>query len=75
MPVAPNAVNVSLADHLIELAPQPGVVEHLDMGREDRGRILAELLGNPVAVALHFRGGSGNRLVEPMKLVLHRVAR
>ena len=45
------------------------------MGREDGGRILAELLGHAVAIALDLRGGGGDGPIEPLQLVFHGVTR
>ena len=45
------------------------------MGREDGGRIFAELLGNAIAMALDFGRGGGDGLVEPLELIFHGIAR
>ena len=66
---------VPLADHLLELRAQPAVVEHLDVGGEDRAVFLAELLGDAVAIALDLGGGGGDRLIEPLQLVFDGIAR
>ena len=45
------------------------------MGGEDRAVLLAQLLGDAVAIALDLGGGGGDGLIEPLQLVLDRVAR
>ena len=46
---------VPLADHLLQLAAEPGVLEHLQVGLEDGAVLLAQLLGDGVAVAGDLR--------------------
>ena len=48
---------VPLADHFLQLGAEATVVEHLDVGGEDGGRVFAELLGDAVAMPLDFAGG------------------
>ena len=66
---------VPLADHLLQLAAQPAIVEHLDVGGEDRAVLLAELLGHAVAMAFDFSGRGENRLIEPLQLVFDGITR
>ena len=66
---------VPLADHLLQLAAEPRVLEHLQVGLEDRAVLLAQLGGDGLAVVGDFGGRGGDRLVEPLQLVDHRVAR
>ena len=64
-----------LPDHLFDLGPQTAVVEHLDVGREDRPVLAAQLLGDPIAIALDLFRGRAHRLVEPFQLHVDRVSR
>ena len=66
---------VPLADHLLQFAAEPRVLEHLQVGLEDRAVLLAQLGGDGLAVVGDFGGRGGDRLVEPLQLVDHRVAR
>ncbi len=66
---------VPLANHLLQLAAEPRVLEHLQMGLEDGPVFLAQLGGDGLAVVGDFAGGGRDRLVEPLELVDHRVAR
>ena len=51
---------VPLADHLLQLRRRAAVVEHLDVGGEDRRVLVAELLGDAIAIALDLGGGGGD---------------
>ncbi len=64
-----------LTDHFLQLRAEATIVEHLDVGREDGGRILAELLGNPHAMPFDFGSGRFEGFIEAFELVLDRIAR
>ena len=66
---------VPLADHLLQLAAEPRVLEHLQVGLEDRAVFLAQLGGDRLAMVGDFGGRGGDGLVEPLHLVDDRVAR
>ena len=65
---------VPVADHLLQVAAEPGVLEHLQVGLEDGAVLLPQLAGDRVAVAADLDPGGADRLVQPLQLVVHRVA-
>ena len=66
---------MALADELIELAAQPRIAEHLQVGFEDRAVFLAELGGNGVAIALDLQGRGVDCLAQAFQLAVDGVAR
>ena len=64
-----------LADHLLQFAAEPGVLEHLQVGLEDGAVLLAQLGGDGLAVAGDLGRRGRDRLVQPLQLVVHGVAR
>ncbi len=63
-----------LADHGFDLAPQPHVAEHLQMGGEDRAVIVAQLFANLLAIGLDFAAGGRDGGVQTLELMLDGVA-
>jgi hypothetical protein len=66
---------VPLADHLVELAAQPAVVQHLQVRLEDGAVLFAELLGDRIAIVGDFLAGRGDCLFQAAELFVHGVAR
>ena len=64
-----------LANRVFEFIMQTLIAEHLEMGREDRTVMLAQLRRDRVAVSFDFDADRRNRLVETMQLLFYRVVR
>ena len=50
-----------VADHGLQFAPQLGIAEHLQMGVEDGGVLIAQFARDRFAIALDFDAGGGDR--------------
>ena len=66
---------VPVPDHVLQLAAEPGVLEHLQVGIEDGGVLLAQFLGDSRAVARYFSRRRLDRLLQPFQFVVDGVAR
>ena len=66
---------MAVPDHVFQLAAEPRVLQHLPVGVEDRRVLLAQLLGDGVAVTGNLRRGGSDGLLQPVQLVLDRIAR
>ena len=66
---------VAVADHVFQFAAEPRVLEHLQVGVEDGGVLLAQFLGDRVAVAGDLGRRGRDRLLQPVQFVVHGVAR
>ncbi len=64
-----------IANHLLQFGAQLRIVENLQMRVEDGGVLLAQFLGDRLAIVLHFGAGGLNGLIQPLHLVVDRVAR
>ncbi len=64
-----------LADHRIQLGPQPRIAEHLQMGREDRAVLVSQLYADLIAVVLDLGPGGVHGSRQPGQLVIDRVSR
>ena len=55
---------VPIADHALQFAPQLGIAEHLQMGVEDGGVLIAQFARHRFAIALDFGAGGRDRFVR-----------
>jgi hypothetical protein len=63
------------ADHLLDFLVQAPIAEHLEMGGEDGGVVVAQLIGDALAVVLDLADGGVERAVEALQLLVDGVAR
>ncbi len=66
---------VPVPDHVFQFAAEPRVLEHLQMGVEDGGVLLAQFLGDGVAMAGDLGRRRRDGLFQPFQLVVHGIAR
>ncbi len=66
---------VPFADHAVQLGAQRRITQHLQVGAEDRGVLIAQFTCDRGAIALDFGAGRGHGGFQPFQLVVDRVAR
>ena len=64
---------MAVPDHVFQFAAEPRVLEHLQVGVEDGGVLLAQFLGDGVAVAGNLGRRGRDRLFQPVQFVVHGI--
>ena len=62
-----------LADERLQLIVEHRIAQHLQVGREDRSILVAQLLGHLVAISTNLAGDCFNRSIEPFQFILNGV--
>lgn len=63
-----------MADHVFQFAAELRVLEHLQVGVEDGGVLLAQFLRDCVAIAGNLGPRGRDGLLQPAQFVVHGVA-